>query len=620
VKDIAVEGDALGEERNNRMDYPGKGYGWRSSSRDLPKATFKDVSVLRILRLFQPYILQLAIILGLSLTAAIIGLGPPLVMREVIDRAIPQGDRRLLLELVALMVALPLSSGLLGVLQNYLNTKVGQAVMRDLRQKLFHNLQRQSMMFFTNSRSGEVIQRVTGDVQMVQGVVTSTIISGITQSVVLISSVCIMFSLDWKLTLLSMLILPLFVLPVRRVARLRKEMRLEAQKVRSEMTSHLNETFGVSGALLTRLFAREERQQDRFTEINQKSMDLELKLNLVGRWFSMFTGILTPLGTALIYLYGGWNAIGGTLTIGGIVAFAAYLGRLYNPVQTLLNLHIEVMTALAVFQRIFEYQDMVPDVQEAPDAVDLPEIKGHIALENVSFAYKPNEPALRKINFQVQPGQLVALVGPSGAGKSTLIGLLARLYDPKEGCVRIDGHDLRKVSLKSLRQQIAFVTQESYLFHATVRENLLFAKEDATQEEIEEACRKAYIHDLIMSFPEGYDTMVGERGHRLSGGERQRLSIARAILKNPRILVLDEATSHLDSQSEAYVQRALEELMKGRTAIVIAHRLSTVLKADKILVMNKGRLVEQGSHAELLRKNGIYADLYHTQFAMVSGE
>jgi ATP-binding cassette subfamily B protein len=591
-------------------------YGRSSNGDPMPKVTFKDVSFKRIMLLFYPYRWQLAVIILLALSAAVIGLGPPLVMKDIIDRAIPDSNRSLLYGMVGLMVLLPLSSGLLGVLQNFLNTKVGQAIMRDLRQQLFKNLQLQSMAFFTNSRSGEVIQRVTGDVQMVQSVVTTMVVSALTQITIVVTAVAILFSMDWKLALIALFILPIFVLPVGKVASLRKKIRLEAQRVRSEMTSHLNETFGVSGALLTRIFTREAKQQERFSELNQKSMDLELKSSLVGRWFSMFLGILSPMGTALIYVYGGLSVMHGDMTIGGIIAFSAYLGKLYSPISSLLNLHIEVSTALVIFQRIFEFQDMEPDVTDNPEAKDLPEIKGRVEFQSVFYAYKPGEPALRNINFEARPGQLVALVGPSGAGKSTMIGMLARLYDPTKGKVLIDGHDVRDVTLNSLRKQIAFVTQESYMFHATIKENMLFAREDATQEEIEDACRKAYIQDLIMSFPEGYDTVAGERGHRLSGGERQRMAIARAIIKNPRILVLDEATSHLDSQSEAYVQRALEELMVGRTTIVIAHRLSTILAADKILVMSKGRIIEQGSHEELLRKGGVYAGLYHTQFDM----
>lgn len=596
----------------------GRGMGWGRGPRgEIPKVSLKDVSYKRILLLFRPYAVQLTIILGIALLSAMIGLIPPLIMREVIDHAIPDANYRLLYQMVGLMVAIPITTGLLGVLQSYLNTKVGQAVMRDLRQKLFQNLQLQSMGFFTNSRSGEIIQRITGDVQTVQGVVTSTIVTAITQAVVLVSTVAILFSMDWVLACLSLVFVPLFILPVRRVGKFRREIRLESQKVRSEMTTHLNETFGVSGALLTRIFSREDQQHDRFTGLNQQSMDLELRLNIVGRWFGMFIGILAPLGTALIYLYGGLNVMSGAMTIGSIVAFTAYLGRMYNPISSLMNIHIEVMTALAVFQRIFEYQDMQPEVVNKPNARELPSIKGHISFNNVSFSYKEGEPALRGVSFDARPGQLVALVGQSGAGKSTLISLIARLYDPNSGIVRIDGYDLRDLDYRSLRQHIAYVTQESFLLHATVRENMLFAKEDATTAEIEDACRKAYIHDLIASFPEGYETVVGERGHRLSGGERQRLSIARAILKQPQILILDEATSHLDSRSEAYVQQALEQLMKHRTTIVIAHRLSTILSADRILVMEKGQIIEQGTHHELLQRSGTYAELFHTQFGKV---
>ncbi|RTE04410.1 ABC transporter ATP-binding protein [Paenibacillus whitsoniae] len=590
------------------------GMGGRLSDRNRPKATLKDVSMKRILLLFRSYWGQLAVIIGLALLAAVIGLIPPLVMKEIIDKAIPQGNMKLLAVMAVLMIVLPLLSGVLGVWQNHLNTKVTQGVIRDLGQSLFHNLQRQSMAFFTDARSGEIVQRITGDVQSVQSVVTSLVVSSITQIVIVLTTVGILFALDWKLAIIALLILPLFMMPVKKVSKMRKALRLETQKVRSDISSQLSESFGISGALLTRIFGRETQQEREFTAMNQKVMDLELRLNLVGRWFGMATSTLGPLGTAIIYLYGGYSVINGSMSLGAIVAFAAYLGRLYMPVGTLLNLQVEVATALGVFQRIFEYQDMVPDVMDREDARPLGPVAGRVAYKQVSFAYKPGQYALRDITFEAQPGEMVALVGPSGAGKSTLIGMIARLYDPTSGVVEVDGVDVRDVKLASLRAQIAYVTQESFLFHATIADNLRFAREDATREEMEEACRQAYIHDYIVSLPEGYDTMVGERGHRLSGGERQRIAIARAILKRPRILILDEATSHLDSESESYVQSALEELMRGRTTLVIAHRLSTVLAADHILVIEAGSVAERGTHSELLAQEGLYARLYSTQF------
>jgi ATP-binding cassette subfamily B protein len=592
----------------------------RLSDRNRPKANLKDVSIKRILRLFKGYWGQLLAIIGLALFAALIGLIPPLVMKEIIDKAIPQGNMKILAVMALLMIVLPVLSGVLGVWQNHLNTKVTQGVIRDLGQSLFHNLQRQSMAFFTDARSGEIVQRITGDVQAVQSVVTSLVVSSITQIVIVVSTIGILFALDWKLAIISVLILPLFVLPVKKVSRLRKSLRTETQKVRSDITSQLSENFGISGALLTRIFGREKQQEIEFTAMNQKVMDLELRLNLIGRWFGMATNTLGPLGTAIIYMYGGYSVISGSMTLGSIVAFAAYLGRLYMPVGMLLNLHVEVATALGVFQRIFEYQDMVPDVMDSVGAAPLKQVAGRVVYKQVSFAYKPGQYALRDVTFEAQPGEMVALVGPSGAGKSTLIGMIARLYDSTSGVVEVDGVNVRDVQLASLRAQIAYVTQESFLFHATIGDNLRFAREDATREEMEAACRQAYIHDFIVSLPEGYDTMVGERGHRLSGGERQRIAIARAILKRPRILILDEATSHLDSESESYVQAALEELMQGRTTLVIAHRLSTVLAADHILVIEAGSVVERGTHSELLALDGLYARLYSTQFAHAADE
>lgn len=580
-----------------------------------PPVSLRDVELRRVGALFHPYWRLLAVILLLLLVGAVIQLGPPLIMREIIDKALPSGDRRRLLELIGLMVALPIAGGLLGVLENHLNVRVGQGVMRDLRQGLYRNLQRQSMAFFTRTRAGEVIQRLTADVQAVREVVTRSAVMAVTQLVTVLTTVAILLALDWRLASLSLLALPLFVLPVRTVSRIRRRLRGESQRAQGDLSAHLGEVFGTSGAMLVRIFNRERQQEQRFTGLNEKLMDLELRTNLVGRWFGMLVGLLAPMGMAMIFLYGGFGVLEGRMTVGDIVAFIVYLGRLYGPVAGLLNLQVEVATAMAVFVRIFEYQDLEPDVQDAPDAYPLPPLRGQISFRQVSFAYRWPQYALADLTFQVEPGQLIALVGPSGAGKTTLIGLVARLYDPTAGTVAVDGHDIRRVTLSSLREQIAVVTQDPFLFHDTIRENLLFAREHATQAELEDACRAAYLQDFIISLPDGYETVVGERGHRLSGGERQRLAIARAVLKDPRILILDEATSHLDSRSEAGVQAALERLMPGRTTLVIAHRLSTILKADKILVLDEGRVVEEGSHRELLAHKGLYAHLYRTQFA-----
>lgn len=580
-----------------------------------PQVTLKDVKLIRIIELFQNYWLLFSLILVLSLSGSVLNLAPPLVMKEIIDKAIPGGHKRELVLLVCAMVGLPLVGGVLSLIQNQLNNRVGQGVMRDLRRSLYRNLQRQSISFFTRTRAGEVVQRLTGDVSAVQSIITTLIITTVTQIITILTTLTILFTLDWKLALLSLVTLPILIYPVRTVSRLRKRLRLEAQKVRGDMSAQLGEVFGVSGALLTRIFTREELQEQQFTEMNEKVMDLELRSNMVGRWFKLLVSLLAPIGAGMVYLVGGFGAIEGRMTVGAIVAFAAYLGRLYNPLDNLLNLHVEFISSLGIFYRIFEYRDLKPDIENVPGATELPDLTGKIEFKNVFFTYGDDQSGLKGIAFTVEPGQVLALVGPSGAGKTTLVGLISRLYDPTSGCIEMDGHDIRGVTLESLRKQVAVVTQDPFLFHASIRENLLFARDEVTQEELEEACKRAYIHDFIVDLPEGYETFVGERGHRLSGGQRQRLAIARAILKDPRVLILDEATSHLDAESEAHVQKALESLMHDRTTIVIAHRLATVLSADQILVLEDGAIVEQGSHAQLLQKQGLYAKLFHTQFA-----
>lgn len=579
-----------------------------------PKINWKEAELGRVLGLFRGYRLMLTFIILLAAAASLLNLGPPLVLMEIVDTAIPAQDRQWLLWLVGMLIAFPLLAGLLGVAQNHMNNQVAEGVMRDLRDRLHTNLQRQSVSFFTSSRSGEVVQRLIGDVQTIQDVLSRLVVAGITQSVIVLSSLAVLFYLDWLLALMSVLIIPLFIIPIRYVSRRRKRLRAQVQEARAEMSAQIGEMFGVSGALLTKLFNREQHQRERFTAVNERVMELELRLNLIGRWFLMMVGILGPLGTALVYFYGGWRVMAGDMSLGEIIAFATCLARLYQPVSQLMNLHVEVVTALAVFQRIFDYLDLPPEVTDHPNAVELTtKLRGDVEVEQVTFGYQHGKAVLRDVSFRARAGQVVALVGPSGAGKSSLLSLLPRLYDPDAGTIRIDGYDLKQLKLDSLRKSLATVTQETFLWHATIRANLLFAKPDADDQELWDACRRANIAEFVRTLPEGLETVVGERGHRLSGGERQRLAIARAILAQPAVLLLDEATAHLDAESERAVQSALSGLIQTCTTIVIAHRLSTVINADLILVIDQGEVVERGTHQQLLELGGLYARLYHTQ-------
>ncbi|MBL0387256.1 ABC transporter ATP-binding protein [Tumebacillus sp. ITR2] len=574
----------------------------------------KKESLLRIYRYFLPYWKQGIGVVFFILLSSGFGLLQPLLIRGVVDEAIPNGRTSLLNWLVVAMIVAAILQGLVSVGQAFLNSVIGQGVMNDIRNQMYAHLHRMSIRFFTSTKTGDIMSRVNNDVNGLQQVVTDTISQSINNLLLATTTMITMFLLDWRLALLSLVLLPLFILPTRRVGKLNYQVRKETQSKMSEMSSLMQETLSVSGAMLVKSFGREEDELRRFVGKTNELKRLQIRQSLIGRWFFMFISVISTAGPAIIYWYGGHLVIDQSITLGTVIAFTAFLTRLYGPVSSLAGIQVNVLGSVALFDRLFEYLDLKVEIQDKPGAVELRDVQGRIEFEEVSFWYQQERPVLQGLNFAIQPGQIVALVGPSGSGKTTISNLIPRLYDPSAGSVKLDGVDLRDVQLKSLGEQVGMVTQETFLFHTSIRENLRYGRPSATEEEIVAAAKAAYIHDLIVSLPDGYDTVVGERGHKLSGGEKQRMAMARVILKDPKILILDEATSALDSHSEAYIQQALEELMKSRTSVVIAHRLSTILHADQILVIEDGKLVEQGTHEELLAVDGLYASLYRQQF------
>jgi ATP-binding cassette subfamily B protein len=657
------------------MAFHGMGGGMAAYAEEQKKRGRKTDSrtVKRVAQAFSPYKFQIVLVLIAIILTTVLGLVNPFLIQFIFDDAIGKRNLNLLFIFVGIMFVMPIITGIIGVGQTYLNNVIGQQVMRDFRNKLYDHLQSLSLRFFTSTKTGEIQSRLSNDVGGVQGVVTNTATSVVSNVSTALSTIIAMLFISPLLTLISLGLLPIFLWITYKIGNVRRITSKETQQSLASLTAMMQETLSVSGILLSKTFGRQKYSQDRFEKENQTLTNLEVRQQMIGRWFFMFIGTFFSITPAVVYLVAGWqiihNPVNPGISLGGIVAFTTLQSRLFFPIGQLLSVQVDIQGALALFDRIFEYLDLPIDIQDAPNPLHLSndEVRGEITFRDVSFTYKRDEainsligsdnngkensngsahgngkankpvvavpvtmteqtvetvdrPTLSQVSFDIQPGQLAALVGPSGAGKTTITYLVPRLYDADSGAVEIDGYNVKDIALSSLGDIIGVVTQETYLFNASIRENLLYARLDATEEEMIAAAKAAAIHDRIMELDDGYDTLVGERGFKLSGGEKQRVAIARVILKNPRILILDEATSALDTHSERLIQAALEPLMQNRTTLAIAHRLSTILAADVILVVDHGEIVERGTHEELLERNGLYSRLYNEQFSQIAQE
>lgn len=571
----------------------------------------------RILGWLAPYWPKLLLSLLIIVISAVLNVLPSILTGRMIDQGFIAGNFSLLVKLVIASVMVMLGSSLLGVLENYMNVWVSEHIARDMKNEMYAHLQQMSQRFYTTNKQGDIMTRMTGDVNGVQRVITGTLTSTVSNVAVLVTSIIAMVQKNWLLALVGIAILPLFILPTKNVGKKRWQLTMESQKQNDEANQILNETLSVSGQQLVKIFTNEEQELQKFERTNEAIKRLGIKQSMAGRWFRMAIGTFTNMGPMLIYLIGGVLILkmGRTdLTVGDVTVMVTLLMRMYRPVSSLLGVQVDFFRALALFDRIFEYLDMPVEIENKEDAIKPSPLTGVLRFEHVDFGYNHDKLILKDVTFEVPAQNMTAIVGQSGVGKSTITYLVMRLYDVNEGRVTIDGHDVRDIDLRFLRQNIGMVTQEAYLFNGSIRDNLLYAKHDATEDEVIDACKEANIYELIDALPDRFDTLVGNRGVKLSGGEKQRLSIARIILKDPKIIIFDEATSALDSISESLIQEAIEPLLKGRTSLVIAHRLSTIMAADQILVMEDGRIVEQGKHDMLLQQDGTYTRLYEAQF------
>ena len=587
-----------------------------------PKVT--PVLLKRVFSYLKPYSKQLFLVLLCIIISSFFSLLPSMITGKIIDDGLVKQDFRALVYYIVLSLIVTLLASLIGVAETYINTWIAQHITYDMRNQMYSHLQKMSQRFFTTNNQGDIITRMTSDIDGVKAVITNTFSSILSNSITLIIAMIAMFQKNWILAIVGMIIVPVFTIPTRSAGKRRWSITKESQQVNDEVNGILNETLSVSGQLLVKLFGKERYEYERYEQANRRMIGLNIKESMAGRWFRVVLTTFTSIGPMLIYLVGGilMMKYNSSLTIGDISVLVALLGRMYMPVNSLLNIQVDWIRSMALFTRIFDYFDIPVEIENAPDAVTPESVTGDVVYEHVEFSYDESKKILKDINFTLNAGKSIAIVGPSGSGKSTIVNLIPRLYDVDAGSVTFDGIDVRKLDLGFLRNQVGVVSQETYLFNGTVRDNLLYAKPDASEEDMIEALKKANIWDFISSQEKGIDTEVGNRGLKLSGGEKQRISIARIILKDPTIFIFDEATSALDSISEKKIQDAIDPIIRSKTSILIAHRLSTILAADEILVVKDGTIVERGTHKELLNKEGIYRELYETQFnkALVEDE